>query len=101
VLYLGPSLSAADLAGAVLQNRAKALALSIVYPDDDPALGEELLRLRNRLPDTPLIIGGRAAGGYQAAIQQISAHVAQDLSSLGEILDKVRTHRPENRAATS
>lgn len=94
VLYLGPSLSAADLAGAVIQNNAKALALSIVYPSDDAALSDELILLRRRLPHTPLILGGRAVDGYRSAIAQIDAHVPNDLSALGEILDNIRSAPP-------
>ena len=46
VTYLGASLPAAEIAGAARQNRAVAVALSLVYPEDDPRLGAELARLR-------------------------------------------------------
>ncbi|HMP84284.1 MAG TPA: MerR family transcriptional regulator, partial [Verrucomicrobiota bacterium] len=35
VVYLGASLPALEIAGAALQNNARAVALSIVYPEDD------------------------------------------------------------------
>ena len=37
-------------AGAATQTGALAVALSIVYPDDDPNLAEELIDLRRFLP---------------------------------------------------
>jgi MerR family transcriptional regulator, light-induced transcriptional regulator len=41
-----------------LQKGARAVALSIVYPSDDPALPEELVLLRKLLPrETPIIVG--------------------------------------------
>jgi DNA-binding transcriptional MerR regulator/methylmalonyl-CoA mutase cobalamin-binding subunit len=95
VLYLGPSLGAADLAGAALQNEAKAVALSLVYPDDDPHLPAELSRLRKHLPNTPVIVGGRAAPAYQDALQAIDAAVAGDLSELGSLLDQARRRSTE------
>ena len=50
VTYLGASLPAAEIAGAARQNRARAVALSLVYPEDDPRLEGELTRLRESLP---------------------------------------------------
>ena len=47
VTYLGASLPAAEIAGAAMQNRARAVALSLVYPQDDPRLEGELIRLRD------------------------------------------------------
>ena len=48
--YLGASLPAAEIAGAAVQNRAVVVALSIVYPEDDPDLPQELISLRRFLP---------------------------------------------------
>ena len=50
VTYLGASLPAAEIAGAAQQRRARAVALSLVYPEDDPRLAGELTRLRESLP---------------------------------------------------
>lgn len=93
VVYLGPSLAAAEIAGAVRQHQARVLALSIVYPEDDPALPGELARLRELLPDTAIIVGGRAASAYHEALVGIRAHSASDLNELGLFLDRLRRQR--------
>ena len=46
VAYLGTSLPSAEIAGAAIQNNARAVALSIVFPGDDPNLPKELEGLR-------------------------------------------------------
>ena len=93
VVYLGPSLAAAEIAGAARQHDARAVAVSLVYPDDDPRLAAELARLRELLPDTPIIAGGRAASAYREALEQIGAQVAGDLVELGAFLDRLRRPR--------
>ena len=90
VIYLGAGLGAADIAGAAIQNRARAVALSIVYPEDDLGLHAELERLRSLLPETPLIAGGRAMPGYRTTLEKVGAIQAQDLAALGSILDGLR-----------
>jgi DNA-binding transcriptional MerR regulator/methanogenic corrinoid protein MtbC1 len=90
VIYLGPSLGVAEIAGAVRQNQARALALSIVYPEDDSHLPGELARLRDLLPETAIIAGGRAAEAYRKGLGEIGAHFAPDLKELGVFLDRLR-----------
>src|SRR3954453_16918076 len=58
VTYLGASLPAAEIAGAARQNQARAVALSLVYPEDDQKLEGELFRLRESLPaEVTLLVG--------------------------------------------
>lgn len=45
VTYLGPSLPAEEIAGAAHQSQARAVALSLVYPGDDPFLRGQLVKL--------------------------------------------------------
>ncbi len=81
VTYLGPNLPAEELARAVQVANADALALSIVYPTDDPALPEELRLLKQHLPaGAGLVVGGSGAASYSAVLGEIGAH---QLSSLG------------------
>jgi MerR family transcriptional regulator, light-induced transcriptional regulator len=91
VTYLGTSLPAAEIAGIAVQNKARAVALSIVYPSDDEHLPAELQTLRRYLPaEIKIVIGGRAAPAYGDAIAQIGARHATDLRELGRCLDSMR-----------
>ena len=91
VTYLGASLPAAEIAGAARQNRARAVALSLVYPEDDPRLEGELTLLRELLPpEVALLTGGRAMPAYLDAIEKIGAVQMKDLSNLSSTLDDLR-----------
>ncbi len=91
VTYLGASLPAAEIAGAARQNRARAVALSLVYPEDDPRLEGELARLRELLPpETVLLVGGRAMPAYRDGLEKLGALLIKDLPHLGSILDDLR-----------
>jgi MerR family transcriptional regulator, light-induced transcriptional regulator len=92
VTYLGASLPAAEIAGAVRQNSARAVALSLVYPDDDERLEGELTRLRDLLPpEMPILVGGRVRAAYSNTLSKIGALQMKDLSQLGETLDDLRS----------
>ncbi len=94
-VYLGPSLPAAEIAGIASQSRARAVALSIVYPEDDPTVEQELHDLRRFLPGNIVIIaGGRAVEHYQAALNAIGAIIVKDLPQLQVELAKIRATRP-------
>jgi DNA-binding transcriptional MerR regulator/methylmalonyl-CoA mutase cobalamin-binding subunit len=91
VTYLGASLPAAEIAGAARQSRARAVALSLVYPEDDPRLEGELKRLRELLPpEVALLTGGRAMPAYLDAIEKIEAVQMKDLDDLRSTLDDLR-----------
>jgi MerR family transcriptional regulator, light-induced transcriptional regulator len=97
VTYLGASLPAAEIVGAVQQRRAKAVALSLVYPEDDPRLEHELTRLRESLPaEVPLLVGGRAMPAYREALENVGAVLIENLVHLGSTLDGLR--RPAKKA---
>ncbi|HEX8695921.1 MAG TPA: MerR family transcriptional regulator [Longimicrobium sp.] len=62
VTYLGADLPAEEIARAAAQTDARAVALSVVYPADGAALGDEMRRLRRALPPgTAVIAGGEGA----------------------------------------
>lgn len=91
VTYLGASLPAAEIAGAARQNRARAVALSLVYPEDDTRLEGELIRLHDALPaEVTLLVGGRAMPAYRAALEKIGARSMEDLTHLCATLDDLR-----------
>jgi len=72
--YLGASLGPTEIAGALKQKPARAVGLSVVYPPDDPGVAAELRQLKKLLPaDVALLVGGRAAAGHQAVLDEIGA----------------------------
>lgn len=92
ITYLGPNLPAEEIAGAALQERARAIALSIIYPGDDPRLDAELVKLRRSVgADMPILIGGRAAVGYRALLERIGAVHVADLTEFPRNLDALRS----------
>jgi DNA-binding transcriptional MerR regulator/methylmalonyl-CoA mutase cobalamin-binding subunit len=94
VTYLGASLPAAEIAGAALQCQAKAVALSLVYPEDDPRLEGELTLLREALPaEIPLLVGGRAVPAHRRFLVRLGAVPIDDLVRLGAVLDGLRKVR--------
>jgi MerR family transcriptional regulator, light-induced transcriptional regulator len=72
-IFLGPNLPPEEIAGVIKANNASVLALSIIYPMDDPYLGSELVRIRRLIGnDIQILIGGRATGNYANFIDSIS-----------------------------
>ena len=91
VTYLGPNLPAEEIAGAYRQNQAQALALSIVYPGDDPGMASQLRHLREFLPERALIFaGGRAAAGYRKELDSIEAVLCDSTADLAKELARLR-----------
>ena len=73
-VYLGPNIPAEEIASAVVSNHARAAALSLIYPAEDPDVERELVKLRKYLgPDINIFIGGRAAESYADVIKEIGA----------------------------
>jgi DNA-binding transcriptional MerR regulator/methylmalonyl-CoA mutase cobalamin-binding subunit len=91
VTYLGPSMPVEEIAGAALGYRARAVALSIVYPGDDPQLSRELTRLRRLLPERiAILIGGRSAHAYATTSREPGVHHLPALHDLYPELDRLR-----------
>jgi methanogenic corrinoid protein MtbC1 len=89
--YLGPNLPADEIAGAVDQNAARVIALSIVYPGDDPNVSHELRKLRRAVGNgVKILVGGRVAGNYQKAIDDIGATRIVDIPHLRAEFDALR-----------
>jgi len=90
-IYLGPNLPAEEIAFAASQNRAKAIALSLVYPSDDPWLGKEIIKLRRLAGDDIIILaGGRTVENYRAAMKEIHAVIVKNMSEFREALRDAR-----------
>jgi len=91
VTYLGPELPPEEIAAAALQKGARAVALSLTYPPDDPQLVDDLRKLRRLLGSrTALIVGGQASRTYGSILSEVGAvHIA----SLGELRQHLQTLR--------
>ncbi|MEM8964219.1 MAG: cobalamin B12-binding domain-containing protein, partial [Acidobacteriota bacterium] len=97
IVLLGASLPAEEIAGAFLQANARAIALSITFPADDPHLGDELLRLRDLIGNhVPLLVGGRASHGYTPYLESIKAHQVNDLATFETLLQTLRNSSTES-----
>lgn len=95
VTYLGPNLPAEDIVAATKQAQARAVILSIVYPDDDPRVSADVLKIRQLAgPDVALLIGGRAAPAYSDDIQTVNGHLIRNLDQLRDALRSVRATKP-------
>ena len=101
VTYLGPSLPAEEIVGAVMMNSIGAVALSIVYPADDPDLPGQMVRLRSLLPDEiPVIVGGQATDAYAEVLTQIGAIRVADMEEFTRVLLEVREGRHKSRVTS-
>jgi methanogenic corrinoid protein MtbC1 len=89
-IYLGADLPADEICAAVENNHASAVALSLVYPTEDPNLSAELGTLRKLLPqNVDLIVGGRAFTAYMDILEEIGAKIITDINSFCRYLGKV------------
>ena len=94
VIYLGPNLPVEEIAAVTDNLEAKAVALSIVYPNDDPMLRKDLLNLKKMLQENiAIIIGGRAANGYLDVLDEIGAVVVKNIKQLRTELESIREHK--------
>ena len=97
VTYMGPNLPADQIALVARHNGASAVALSLVYPLDDPALGHELIKIRQALGDElPLIVGGPAAQYNQHILRRIGAVQLGALTELRQQLYNIHSTDARN-----
>lgn len=94
VIYLGANLPVDELAAAARQKAARVLAVSLVYPSDDPLLERDLLRLKRLLgDDIRLVFGGRSAASYREVIERISGISVEDMGEFRHLLRGLRSAR--------
>ncbi|GMW03502.1 MAG: hypothetical protein AMXMBFR84_46360 [Candidatus Hydrogenedentota bacterium] len=92
-IYLGANLPADEIAGAVWAGKARALALSVVYPGDDPMLTQEMELLRTVLPKgLPILVGGRSSSSYGSLWNRIGAVQVTSLEDFRLRLGQIREH---------
>lgn len=87
VVYLGADLPVAEIAATAQRTRAQAVALSLIHPTDDPAMGGQLAALRRALPaELPLLVGGAAAESYRTEIEAVDGEIVPQLTDLRSAL---------------
>ena len=91
VTYLGPNLPVEEIAACAIARNARAVALSVVYPEKCPVIRDTLRRMRELLPPAAgLIVGGRAAESYRTELPALDIEWANCLHGLDETLLKIQ-----------
>ncbi len=97
VTYLGPDLPAEDIAAAAVQTGARVIALSVVFPLDDPSVHEQLRLLRRLVdPAIQIVVGGGGADSYRATLDRLGLRPVATLTDLRTLL---RAAAPPDLAA--
>jgi methanogenic corrinoid protein MtbC1 len=90
VIYLGPNLPAEEVAAGARQLAVDAVALSVIYSDNERHTQEEIRRLRGYLdPSVPLFVGGRALVETGLSVESDGVHFVTDLEEFQERLARV------------
>ncbi len=94
VVYLGANLPAEEIGAVASHLNARVVALSIVYPNDDPGLPRELRKVKQSLPrGVSIIAGGRAADGYLDVLDEIGALVVKNSKHFRLELEAIRENK--------
>jgi MerR family transcriptional regulator, light-induced transcriptional regulator len=87
VTYLGPDLPAEEIQRVAEMTSAQAVAVSIVYPDDEEGTLAAMAALRAGLPaDVMLLAGGPGAARLQPALAREGIEVLGSLAELRAVL---------------
>ena len=99
VTYLDTNLPAEEIAAGVKYTHACALTISISFANDDHIVPKELRRLKKLIGnDVALIVGGRAAGHYEAVLNEVGVVNIQSYQHFKEILDELATNNAKKSA---
>lgn len=89
--YLGASLPAEDIAEAAFRLNSKCIFLSIVYPNDNPEINAQLIKLRQIIGSEVFIVAnGSAVNGYRNTLEGINALISESPENFREILKDIR-----------
>jgi DNA-binding transcriptional MerR regulator/methylmalonyl-CoA mutase cobalamin-binding subunit len=87
VTYLGPDLPAEDIAAAAAQTGARIIALSVIFPLDEPTVHEQLRLLRRLVdPTVHIVVGGGGADSYRATLDRLGLRTVDTLTDLRTLL---------------
>lgn len=87
VTYLGPNLPAEEITHCARSRGARAVAISVVYPDHCPQVLQQLRELRKLLPESiAMLVGGRTAAGYRDQLGGLQVEWVESLEGLDRLL---------------
>ncbi|MCB1227620.1 MAG: MerR family transcriptional regulator [Verrucomicrobiales bacterium] len=87
VTYLGPNLAPEEIAACARARQARAVALSLVCPEQPDSMLQQIQELRQLLqPHCVLIVGGRASSPCRQALENLPVHWVTDLPALDDLL---------------
>lgn len=91
VIYLGANVPVEEIAFTADCKDARAAAISLSYPLDDPRVPDLLTELRQQLPAScHLLVGGIASNRHLRVLESLGALQSDDLSQLSAQLDRLR-----------
>lgn len=91
VIYLGPSVPLEEILFSAECKEARAVAISLGYPMDDPKIPLMLEELGQGLAGTcSLLVGGSSVGRYSGVLAASGAVQITDLQHLSQALDALR-----------
>lgn len=92
-LYYGPNLPAEEIAAAVKQSSASAVAISITHLLDQHSLSEELRKLRRYVgKDVALFMGGQSVGNSAHILEAVNAKYIASFEQLIKELNSALTN---------
>lgn len=91
-IYLGPGTPSEEIASIARDTNARAVALSLADPGDDPAVLDDLEQLRRYLPGgIPIFVGGTGARNQKTRLEDAGLRCLASLDDLRGALRGIRT----------
>lgn len=85
-IYLGANVPSEDIASAATQANANYIVLSIIYPENEPMIINNLKKLRSYLPDKVILVGGNLK--YDL-ISRLSEKNIEFINSIDSLLKRI------------
>jgi hypothetical protein len=94
VTYLGANLPAEEIGQSVRGLGVDAVAVGVVYLDDEGAAADEIRAIRKHVgAETPIIVGGVAATALAEVIDEVGGKLVGDIDEFGQQLGLIPRSR--------